>query len=135
MCFIDCHTTCIDKSTEVRAAELWHLAADVSLAHNVVLSPRVFDRARWDEVRRIRMPLYRAIVADGIPLTPEMFRPDLAHPPVKIDHCCHSSAAKNRQILTKPTSPTLRPGLVTKQRSSGQRNSDWSLNDQSNLPR
>ncbi len=41
------------------------------LAYDVVLSPRVFSRTRWDEARQIRLPLYRAIVADGIPLTAE----------------------------------------------------------------
>lgn len=38
---------------------------------NVVISPSVFGQARWAETRHIRMPLYRAIEADGIPLTPE----------------------------------------------------------------
>jgi predicted nucleotidyltransferase len=61
----------VDVQTNSFRSELWRLAADVSLAHNVVLSPRVFDRTRWDEARRLRLPLYRAIVADGIPLTSE----------------------------------------------------------------
>lgn len=51
--------------------ELWHIASDVSLEHNVVLSPRVFGQERWAETRRIRMPLYRAVKTEGIPLTPE----------------------------------------------------------------
>ncbi len=34
-------------------------------------SKRVFGQSRWDETRQIRLPLYRAIVADGVPLTPE----------------------------------------------------------------
>jgi predicted nucleotidyltransferase len=59
-----------EESREIRS-ELWRIASDVSLEHNVVLSVRVFARSRWTETRRIRLPLYRAIVADGIPLTPE----------------------------------------------------------------
>jgi predicted nucleotidyltransferase len=52
-------------------SQLWRIASDVSLQYDVVLSPRVFGQSRWDETRRIRLPLYRAIVADGVPLTPE----------------------------------------------------------------
>ncbi len=59
-----------EESREIRS-ELWRIASDVSLEHNVVLSVRVFAQSRWAETRRIRLPLYRAIVADGIPLTPE----------------------------------------------------------------
>ena len=59
-----------EESREIRS-ELWRIASDVSLEYNVVLSVRVFARSRWAETRRIRLPLYRAIVADGIPLTPE----------------------------------------------------------------
>ena len=58
------------ESSEFRS-QLWRIASDVSLEYDVVLSPRVFGQERWDETRRIRLPLYRAIVADGIPLTPE----------------------------------------------------------------
>lgn len=52
-------------------SELWRIAFDISLDYNVVISPRVFDQARWAEARRIRLPLYRVIVADEVPLTPE----------------------------------------------------------------
>jgi predicted nucleotidyltransferase len=61
----------VDVETNQFRSELWHIASDVSLEYNVVLSPRVFGQTRWDETRRIRLPLYRAIVADGIPLAPE----------------------------------------------------------------
>jgi predicted nucleotidyltransferase len=61
----------VDVETNQFRSELWHIASDVSLEYNVVLSPRVFGQTRWDETRRIRLPLYRAIVADGVPLTPE----------------------------------------------------------------
>jgi len=61
----------VDVEDNEFRSELWDIASDVSLDRNVVLSPRVFGQARWDETRRIRMPLYRAIEADGVPLTPE----------------------------------------------------------------
>jgi predicted nucleotidyltransferase len=51
--------------------ELWHIASRVSLEHNVVVSPSVFGQERWAETRRIRMPIYRAIQAEAVPLTPE----------------------------------------------------------------
>jgi predicted nucleotidyltransferase len=59
-----------EESREIRS-ELWRIASDVSLEYNVVLSVRIFAQSRWAETRRIRLPLYRAIVADGVPLTPE----------------------------------------------------------------
>jgi predicted nucleotidyltransferase len=59
-----------EESREIRS-ELWRVASDVSLEYNVVLSVRVYARSRWAETRRIRLPLYRAIVAEGIPVTPE----------------------------------------------------------------
>jgi predicted nucleotidyltransferase len=49
-------------------AELWRIAADIGLVYNVVLSVRVVGQARWDELARLRLPLYRSIVAEGIPL-------------------------------------------------------------------
>jgi predicted nucleotidyltransferase len=61
----------VDVETGRFRSELWHIASDVSLEYNVVLSPRVFGQTRWDETRRTRLPLYRAIMADGVPLTPE----------------------------------------------------------------
>jgi predicted nucleotidyltransferase len=59
-----------DESGELRS-ELWRIASDISLNYNVVLSPRVFGQVRWAETQRIRLPLYRAVVADGVPLTAE----------------------------------------------------------------
>lgn len=61
----------VDEESNEFRSQLWRIASDISLTHNVVLSARVFGRARWEETRRIQLPLYRAIVADGIPLTPE----------------------------------------------------------------
>jgi predicted nucleotidyltransferase len=61
----------IDVETPEFRSKLWQIAFDISLEYNVVLSPRVFGQARWNEMRRMRLPLYRAIIADGIVLTPE----------------------------------------------------------------
>jgi predicted nucleotidyltransferase len=58
----------VDEESNSFRSELWRIASDVSLEHNVVLSVRVYARVRWAESRRMRLPLYRAIVADGIPL-------------------------------------------------------------------
>lgn len=61
----------VDAEDDEFRDELWRIASDISLDFNVVLSPQVFGQARWAETRRIRLPLYRAIEADGVPLTPE----------------------------------------------------------------
>ena len=58
----------VDDESNAFRSELWRIASDVSLEHNVVLSVRVYAQARWAESGRIRLPLYRAIVADGIPV-------------------------------------------------------------------
>jgi predicted nucleotidyltransferase len=62
----------VDAESNEFRSELWHIASDVSLDYYVVISPRVFSQDRWDEIRRIRMPLYREIKADGVPLTSEL---------------------------------------------------------------
>jgi predicted nucleotidyltransferase len=61
----------VDTEDREFRSELWRIASDVSLDYNVVLSARVFGQDRWAEARRMRLPLYRAIVADGVPLTSE----------------------------------------------------------------
>ena len=61
----------VDTEDHEFRSELWRIASDISLEYNVVLSVRVFAQARWSEAERMRLPLYRAIVADGIPLPPE----------------------------------------------------------------
>jgi predicted nucleotidyltransferase len=58
------------ESSELRS-KLWQIAFDISLDHTVVISPRVFGQARWDEMSHMRLPLYRAIIADGITLGSE----------------------------------------------------------------
>lgn len=62
----------VDTESDEFRSELWDIASDVSLDYYVVISPRVISQDRWDETRRIRMPLYRAIEADGVPLTSEL---------------------------------------------------------------
>ena len=61
----------VDVETPEFRAKLWQIASDISLDYNVVLSPRVVGLARWRQMREMRLPLYRDIVADGIALTPE----------------------------------------------------------------
>ena len=61
----------LDAQSDEFRSELWRIASDVSLCYNVVLSPHVFGQARWDEARRMRLPLYRASAEDGVPLAPE----------------------------------------------------------------
>ena len=61
----------VDIENSALRSALWRIASDVSLEYNVVISPRVFGQARWAQARRIRLPLYRAVVADGVPLIPE----------------------------------------------------------------
>lgn len=56
------------ESWELRSA-LWRIASDVGLIYNLVISVRVFACERWAETRRLRLPLYRAVAADGVPLS------------------------------------------------------------------
>jgi predicted nucleotidyltransferase len=46
------------------------LAADVSLEYDVLIGPRVIGRERWERMTRRRSGLYRAVAAEGIPLSP-----------------------------------------------------------------
>lgn len=61
----------VDAETREFRSKLWQIASDISLEFNVVLSPRVIGQARWEELSRMRLPLYRAITVDGIALIPE----------------------------------------------------------------
>jgi len=61
----------VDAEDNAFRSELWRMASDVSLEHNVVLSVRVYAQDHWADAQRIRLPLYRAIAADGISLVPE----------------------------------------------------------------
>jgi predicted nucleotidyltransferase len=62
----------VDTEDDEFRSELWHIASDISLEYNVVVSPCVFGQEQWDETRRIRMPLYREIEKYNVPLTPEL---------------------------------------------------------------
>lgn len=44
------------------------IAADVSLAYDVLIGPRVIDRERWIKMRRRGFTLYENVQADGIEL-------------------------------------------------------------------
>lgn len=59
----------VDVENMALRSELWRVASDVSLEYDVVLSVRVFGQARWAEVQRMRLPLYRVIVADGVTIS------------------------------------------------------------------
>ena len=61
----------VDADDRAFRSDLWRIASDVSLEYNVVLSVRVYAQARWAEAQRIRLPVYRAIAADMVPLTPQ----------------------------------------------------------------
>ena len=61
----------VDAENRELRSELWRIASDVSLEYNVVLSSRVFAQGRWAEMRWIRLHLYRAVAADGVPLVSE----------------------------------------------------------------
>ena len=61
----------VDVETREFRSKLWQIASDISLDYNVVLSPRVVGQVRWEELSKMRLPLHRAIVADGVVLTPE----------------------------------------------------------------
>ena len=48
------------------------LAARVSLEYDLLLSVRAVGRSQWDELARYRFPIYEAIQAEGIDLTPQL---------------------------------------------------------------
>ncbi len=47
------------------------LAAQVSLEYDLLISVRAVGRSQWEELSRYHFPIYRAIRAEGIALTPE----------------------------------------------------------------
>lgn len=63
----------VDEETREIRSDLWRIASDVSLDHTVVLSVRVYAQSRWAQAQRIRLPFYRAVVADSVPLSSESF--------------------------------------------------------------
>jgi predicted nucleotidyltransferase len=63
----------VDEEKPAFRSQLWAIASDVSLEHNLVLSVRVFGQARWAESRRMRLPLYRAIESEALLLSPSIW--------------------------------------------------------------
>ena len=61
----------VDAESRQFRSELWRIASDVGLEHNLVLSVRVYAQERWAKTQRLRLPLFRAVAAEGIPLTEE----------------------------------------------------------------
>lgn len=66
---IDVLIVLADDDPELRS-QVRRLAARVSLEYDLLLSVRAVGRSRWDELARYRFPIYRAIEAEGIDLTP-----------------------------------------------------------------
>lgn len=46
------------------------IAADVSLAYDVLIGPRIISQERWARMRHHRITLYENVQADGIELLP-----------------------------------------------------------------
>lgn len=61
----------VDAESSQFRSELWRIASDVGLEHNLVLSVRVYAQERWAKAHRLRLPLFRAVAAEGIPLSGE----------------------------------------------------------------
>jgi predicted nucleotidyltransferase len=57
----------------LKHAILW-MAADVSLAFDVLLSPRVIPTQSWQRMVEADTLFYRSVSADGIPLIPSVTR-------------------------------------------------------------
>ena len=62
----------VDVESQRFRCELWRIASDVGLEHNLVLSVRVFAEDRWAEAQRLHLPLFRAVAAEGIRLAEEV---------------------------------------------------------------
>jgi predicted nucleotidyltransferase len=58
----------VDAESWQFRSQLWRIASDVSLDYGLVISVRIFGQDRWAETRRLRLPLYRAVALEGIPL-------------------------------------------------------------------
>jgi predicted nucleotidyltransferase len=67
---IDILTVVREESWSLRG-EISTLAARVSLEYDVLIGPRVIGQERWERMRRDGFSLYRNIMAEGIPLTPQ----------------------------------------------------------------
>ena len=58
----------VDEESWPLRQEISTLAAQVSLAHDVLVGPRVIGRERWARMCRHRFTLYENVQADGIEL-------------------------------------------------------------------
>jgi len=61
----------VDEESWPLRQEISTLAAQVSLAYDVLIGPRVIGWERWAKMRRHRFTLYENVQADGIELIPE----------------------------------------------------------------
>lgn len=66
---IDVLVALTDDDPDLRS-QVRRLAARISLEYDLLLSVRAVGRSQWDELARHRFPIYRAIQAEGIDLTP-----------------------------------------------------------------
>ena len=53
-------------------SEVRRLGARVSLEYDLLLSIRAVGRSQWERMARYRSPLYRALQAEGIALSPQV---------------------------------------------------------------
>lgn len=60
----------VDEESWPLRREISTLAAQVSLAHDVLIGPRVIGRERWARMRRYRFTLYENVQSEGIGLIP-----------------------------------------------------------------
>ena len=61
----------VDSEDNPFRSALWKIASEISLEYNILISARIFSQNRWEKTRSFRLPLYRGIVTNQIPLTPE----------------------------------------------------------------
>ena len=61
----------VDEESWPLRQEISTLAAQVSLAYDVLIGPRVIGRERWARMRHHRFTLYESVQADGIELISE----------------------------------------------------------------
>jgi predicted nucleotidyltransferase len=66
---IDLVVTLVNDDPHLRST-VRRLAARVSLEHDLLLSVQAVSQSRWKTLARYRFPLYQAIMAEGLDLTP-----------------------------------------------------------------
>ncbi|MGH2543775.1 MAG: nucleotidyltransferase family protein, partial [Ardenticatenaceae bacterium] len=68
-----------DSDTWTFRNALFDLGWHISLEYDVLFNLHIIGQDRWEWMRQIRPPLYRAIRAEGIPLprTPELAGPNV----------------------------------------------------------